>query len=417
MPGWRITATYMLATVIAGLILPRLENHYFPSAEHWMSVASAQAFLSSVTSGMMALTGIVFSLAFVAVQFASSAYSPRLVSIFARDPVMPHSLGMFVATFGYSLSTLGWVDRDGSGVVPLLSIFAVSILVTLSMFRLANLVQRMGELQITHVLRSIGKMGRESIRESLPPFESAARAGFEPPQGAARLNALGPAMQTLRYSGEPRSVIRFDIDSFVRLANDAGAVIVLECAVGDTLVEGAPLLRVHGAAQPLSENALAAPIRLGNERTTEWDPKYALRLLVDIAIRALSPAVNDPTTAVQALDYIEDLLSRIGRRELATGFASDARGELRVVFPTPTWEDYIALAFDEIRNCGADQLQVLRRMRAALSSLAASVLPERAAVVRRYLEHLDLIVERSALDADDRSAARMEDRQGIGVSR
>jgi uncharacterized membrane protein len=119
--------------------------------------------------------------------------------------------------------------------------------------------------------------------------------------------------------------------------------------VGDTVVADTTVLRVHGARAALLETDLLRFNHLGYERTAEQDPKYPIRLLVDIAIRALSPAVNDPTTAVQAIDQIEDLLHRLGRRELDAGYVRDAEGVLRLVFPMPTWNDYLTLAFHEIR--------------------------------------------------------------------
>jgi uncharacterized membrane protein len=159
-------------------------------------------------------------------------------------------------------------------------------------------------------------------------------------------------------------------------------------------------------------------VRLARERTFEQDPKYPLRLLVDIAIKALSPAINDPTTAVQAIDQIEDLLRRLGRGDLDAGYARDADGKLRLVYPMPTWEDYLTLAFDEIRQYGAASVQVMRRLRSTLIELAASLTsPERADAVRRYLAHLDLVIERSPLDDHDRITARQEDRQGLGLTR
>ena len=111
-------------------------------------------------------------------------------------------------------------------------------------------------------------------------------------------------------------------------------------------------------------------IHLGRDRTFEQDPKYPIRLLVDIAIKALSPAINDPTTAVQTIDQLEDLLHRLGRRELDTGYFGDANGILRLVIPMPTWEDYLALGFDEIRHYGVSSIQVMRRLRSALLGLA-----------------------------------------------
>lgn len=158
-------------------------------------------------------------------------------------------------------------------------------------------------------------------------------------------------------------------------------------------------------------------VRLAAERTFEQDPKYAIRLLVDIAIRALSPAVNDPTTAVQALDQIEDLLRRLGRRQLDAGRAYDETGTLRLTFPVPTWEDYLALSIDEIRQFGATSVQVMRRLRASLVGLAdGEVLETHRSAVRQYLEHLNLGIGRSSFDDQDQAAALQEDRQGLGLS-
>jgi uncharacterized membrane protein len=140
--------------------------------------------------------------------------------------------------------------------------------------------------------------------------------------------------------------------------------------------------------------------------------------LVDIAIKALSPAINDPTTAVQAIDQIEDLLHRLGRRALDAGCVKDEQGAFRLVFPTPTWEDYLTLAFDEIRQYGVSSVQVMRRLRSALVGLADSVTEaERKEVVQRYLHHLNVAVEHSTLDAEDQVMALQEDRQGLGQSR
>ena len=147
----------------------------------------------------------------------------------------------------------------------------------------------------------------------------------------------------------------------------------MACGVGDTLVQNTLLLQVHGAKTALPESDLVRGIHFGFERTAEQDPKYPIRLLVDIAIKALSAAINDPTTAVQAIDQIEDLLRRLGARDLDAGYAHDAAGNLRLIFPMPTWEDYLVLSFDEIRHYGAGSVQVMRRLRSALVGLADSV--------------------------------------------
>ena len=174
----------------------------------------------------------------------------------------------------------------------------------------------------------------------------------------------------------------------------------------------------HPCAKPLFRPSLTRVVHLATSRSFEHDPKYAIRLLGDIAIRALSPAVNDPTTAVQALDQIEDLLRRLGRRRLEAGYARDAAGKVRVTFPVPTWQDYLAQAFDEIRQFGAASIQVDRRLRAALVGLGDSInVDERRAAVQQYIDRLNLGIGQSSFDDQDRAAAEQEDRQGLGLSR
>jgi uncharacterized membrane protein len=285
------------------------------------------------------------------------------------------------------------------------------------MLLFAVLVQRLIDLQITRVLQLIGDKGREGIRDMFRQLDERPAREWKGEAGASG-GGLGPTSQVVSYSGRPRTIARLDIDALVRLGHAHGAVIEMVAAVGDTLVEGSVILRVHGAKNNLSEQDLMRPVRLESERTFEQDPKYPIRLLVDIAIKALSPAINDPTTAVQAIDQIEDLLRRLGRHDLDAGFTRDGGGALRLIVPMPTWEDYLELAFDEIRQFGIGSVQVMRRLRAALVGLAdATKVPARVEAVQRYLAHLDRAIERSALDPEDKATAREEDRQGLGLTR
>ena len=253
-----------------------------------------------------------------------------------------HALGAFAATFIYALFTLAWVDRGASGSVPLLSSSVVAIMLISSMLLFSRLVQRLTDLQINSVLHLIGDKGRDVIRGMFLGVDDAGSPKGEMTGRRPRAGGSARSPRSLTYSGEPRAIVRLDIDALVRQAQRADGVIVMTCAVGDTLVEGTPFLQVHGADGKLSENELMRAIRLERERTFEQDPKYPIRLLADIAIKALSPAINDPTTAVQTIDQIEDLLRRLGRLALDAGHAEDANGVLRLVFPMPTWEDYLS---------------------------------------------------------------------------
>jgi uncharacterized membrane protein len=413
-----IPLAYLLFGVIAGFAFPRIEYALWPGYGHGMSVATAQAYLSAVASGTMTMTAIVFSIVFLMMQFTTSAYSKRLVQLFAGHPVSMHAFGMFSATFLYALGVLLFVDRNRDGGVPLLSTQLVSVFLVLSILVLILLTRRIAVLRITYVLQYVGDRGRSVVADTLPRFDDQAAdevGGLR--KLAERLWTQTPR-QTITYEGTPRSVANFRINDCVGLAQRAGGTIVMNCAVGDTVAQGTVLIEVYGTTADIPEKALLRGIVLAPERTFLQDPKYPLRLLVDTAIMALSPAVNDPTTAVQAIDQIEDLLQRLGRRVLDAGFVKDAQGDLRLVFPMPSWEDYLSLAFDEIRLYGCDTIQVLRRMRAALIDLAESLTkPERVAAVQRYLEHLDVVVARSGLDELDKALALQPDPQGLGHTR
>jgi uncharacterized membrane protein len=146
----------------------------------------------------------------------------------------------------------------------------------------------------------------------------------------------------------------------------------------------------------------------------EQDPTFAFRILVDIAIKALSAAINDPTTAVLAIDQLHRLLRVIGLRDLRGEAARDEAGALRLVFRTPNWEDYVHLACTEIRHCGAGSIQVVRRMRSMLENLMQTLPPHRRAELRQQLELLDRTVEASYAFPEDRALARLPDPQGLG---
>jgi len=418
MPKWLIPIAYVTAALVGGAFLPRLEHHYLPDYLNDIAVNSALAFFGAIASGMMALTAIVFSIAYITVQFNAIAYSPRLALWFAEDPRIFHAMGLFMATFIYALAIMLWIDRGDGGGVPEISGFLVLALLVGSTYVFVLLVRGLSELQITNTLHFIGDRGREVIAEMYPRIDDPARLGSKAIADAAEHARRGPATQTVKYLGPPRTIARIDISALVQRAERAGAVLDIACAVGDTLVHETEVMTIHGAKAPLDQTELMQSFHLASGRTFEQDPNYALRLLVDIAIKALSAAINDPTTAVQALDQIEDLLRHLGHRELDTGYARDARGVLRVVLPMPSWEDYLRLAFDEIRQYGSGSVQVMRRLRSALTSVAEAIASEsRIASVQAYYKQLDLVISRSPLDDQDRMVASQEDRQGLGLSR
>ena len=232
----------------------------------------------------MTLSAIVFSLTFVMVQFSATAYSPRLVLWLAEDPLISHALGVFTATFLYAIAALAWVDRDNGNGVPILSAAVVVLCLVASIAMFIALVKRIALLQVNRMLTFTGDQGRRVIATVYRD------CGADAPESAAHDAAAGPPTQVLAHRGRPQAIQAIDGPALVTLARGADARIDVTVAVGDTVMESTPLLRVYGGTRPIDERALRTAITLGHQRTFEQDPQYAVRLLVDIAIRALSPA-------------------------------------------------------------------------------------------------------------------------------
>jgi uncharacterized membrane protein len=408
---WLVPMIYAVTAIVAGMVLPRLENLFFPHLKAELSIDSAIALYSSIASGMMALTGIVFSLTFLMVQFSATAYSPRLVMWIARDPILSHALGVFSATFLYAIAALSWLDRGNSRKVLFISAWAVIALLLASVGMFITLIQRVGLLQINRMLLFIANQGRGVIDKLYGQLDLPSSK----PQAPSKIKAM--PLQILLHRGRPQSLQEINVEKLVNIAHQHDARIEVVAAVGDTALEGTALIHVFGGDGQIPEMELHNTLELGDERTFAQDPKYAIRLLVDIAIRALSPAVNDPTTAVQALDQIGDLLSRLGQRRLEIGEFRDTAGSLRVVAEFPSWDDFLHLGFEEILAYGAKSVQIMRRMKALVADLLIVLPPKRHTALRYWRERLQTSIGRSFEDAEEKISASAEDRQGLGITR
>ncbi|MBD3318016.1 MAG: DUF2254 domain-containing protein, partial [Chitinivibrionales bacterium] len=348
------------------------------------------------------------------VQFGSASYSPRITRIFAQARVLRHSLGIFTGTFLYSLMAMRMIGMEQTEQVSGLTIWLGFLWLLGSVAILAKLVSVFTTLTVTNVLSALGKVGRTAVAGVYPPFVSAETRHSHPQTVSEKDNDGDTPVHHLIYNGDPGYVVAYNTGVLVAYAAETGTLIELPYAVGDALKDGAPMALIRGRKAAVSRARIYAGIMLGRERAFHNDPKYAIRLLVDTAIRALSPAVNDPTTAVQALDHIESLLKRLGNSNLKIGEAWDASGVLRVVCKVPTWEDYLQLGLSEIMQYGATSIQVERRLEALFRFLQDAVPPERAEAVARFSEHRRSLAASSFGDKTFREWAAMADREGIG---
>lgn len=407
---WYVPALYILGAVILSRLVPLLPDGLLGRSPLF-SHDTSTTLLSAISTGMISFTGFIFSMIFVMIQFGNTTYSPRLATFFLHDRVTRNALGMFIATFIYALLTLSTTDQliNGDKMDYAIILVLAGLLGSMGMF--LGLIQRLSLLQVTNILAEIGNQAREVIDSVYPhPYDDTVDAS---PHKEVDLPEIA---QVVHYHGGPAILQQIYLDTLLRLAGKLNAVIEVEYAVGDTVADNAHLLTVYGGKRPIRKGEVKRLVHFGGQRNIEDDPKYALRLIVDIALRALSAAINDPATAVQALDQLDDLLRRLGRRRLGSDEIFDAAGDLRVVYPAPEWEDFLSLAIDEVRYYGANSLQVMRRLRALLEDLQEALPESRQQAVQSHLSHVDQSILQH-FDAIDRRQAQQSDRQGIGVSR
>jgi uncharacterized membrane protein len=310
--------------------------------------------LGTVAASMVSLAALVLTITMVVVQLAMGQFSPRIVQRILQDKPSQLAIGVFVGTFAHAMLTLREVQTEGQGVVPGVAVVVAFVLVIISIMVLVWYVHHIGRsLRVSALIEFVGADTRKLLDTNYA--DEGASPQFERP--------------TLQA---PRSgvVTRVNHSALVRIAEAGNCVLTLRPALGEFVPAGAPLFEIAGAADRINVSAALRSVELGLERTLDQDMAYGLRMLVDIAERSLSDGpFLDPTTAVQAIDRLHDCLRQLAPRPFPDGRHRDKNGEVRLLVPSMAWEDYVHLAFDEIRMAGAGSPQVARRLRAALEDL------------------------------------------------
>jgi uncharacterized membrane protein len=344
----------------------------------------------------------------VALQLASQQFSPRVMRTFFRDRGTKVALGVFLSTTVYALLVLRKVvpeDEASVGFVPEISVTVGFGLMLASLVAFLYYLNHVAHsIRAVHIMESVAAETRTAIR-SLYVVDG--------PLAADEWPLRAPDL-VLASEQPPGSVVSIDADDLVALAERHRVQIRLVPHIGDYLPSNAPIAQVwadDAATTPQIEaGEVVELIGLGRERTMHQDVAFGFRQLVDMAAKALSPGINDPTTAVQVVDRLHDLLRRLADLDDPCAVHRDERGRPRLDSPVHRWDDYIHLACDEIRRYGTDSLQVHQRLRGMLDDLAhaveASGRPERRAVLEQQRALLERAARRAFEDEDDLRAAR-----------
>lgn len=367
-----------------------------------------------VAAAMLTFLGVVFSTTVVAVQLASSQYSPRIVRVFVRSRLTQATLGVFLATFVFSVNTLVGTRQALRPEVPAvtLAVLYLLVLATVAMF-IAYIHGIVRLLRVQYLLRLTARHSHPALEAAFPPAAAYVDVSAPPSDGAVReVRTSGPAQG--HRSGARRVLQAVDVAGLADLALQHACWIELAIAVGEHAGPRTVVARVHGAdPEAVTDRALHANLLFGGERTVLQDPAFGLRQLVDTAGRALSPAINDPTTGVQALLRVGDLLARIADRPDPTGWYTAEDGSVRVRLVEDDFERLARLGFTEILRYGSDSPQVVRALLAAYDDLESMVTPDRVPLV--------IALRAQCLEASGASMppafaelARQPDRQGLG---
>jgi uncharacterized membrane protein len=367
----------------------------------------AVALMDYVIGSASGFTVFTFGSLLVAIQVASGQLTPRIIATaLLRDQALRRAVGVFV----YSLTLAVSIKVRINNNVPdtLISIAGILGLLNVVVFLfLIDYAARL--LRPVTIVSRIAEAGFKVIAGVYPEMHPAV-PGPPPPT-----DLLGRAERTIPRRGNSGIVIAVNLRALVVEARRADAVIELVPSVGDFVAQNEPLFHVYGAgAARIDERRLQGQVAFGRERTLEQDSAFAFRVIVDIAIKALSPAINDPTTAVLAIDQLYRLLRTVAGRKLHDERILDAEGRLRMIFHTPNWSDFVHLTFSEIRHYGAGNLQIARRLRAMIETLLNTVPASRLPPLREELALLDRTIETLYAFPEELALARIPDTQGLG---
>jgi len=431
---WVVPVIALIAAIILKRLSERLggwmvnQGFYdLKTGFYALTAPEAHSVLDRIFTLSLSCLVFTFGSLLVAIQVAGGQYTPRIIATtLLRDNVIRWIVGLFVFT-------MLWVNRTmlQLGNIPdvpqfqvflgiifgLISIVAFMVLIDYSakLLRPVSLVRRVAEHGL-EVIESVYPNPTMNVAEPARKrtWEFLSWGSRRAPLHAQPDLKRGSPDRIIYHSGKSGIVLAVNLRGLVAEAERADSIIEFAPQIGDFVAVGEPLLYLYGNAGTVDDRTLLALIALGSERTMEQDPMFSFRIEVDIALKALSPAINDPTTAVLAIDQLHRLLRKVGERSLHGHEITDSAGRPRVIFRTPNWEDFVHITFTEIRQFGAGSIQIARRLRAMVINLTQNLPEHRHSALHEELDLLDRAIAQHLMYPEDLALARIPDSQGLG---
>ena len=406
---WIVPFLSILAVLISVPIL-RVLDAWLQWDMMSLGVEGSKSMYQTVLTLNMSFLIFTFGSLLVAIQIAGGQLTPRVIATtLLRDNVVRYSVGLFVFALIFSVMALNRMEDKVHDLVTFLTgcLGVATIVVFLFLIDYAARL-----LRPVSILARVAQGGLQVIAAVYPD-----PVAGDADESSALDGVREDPTRVVAHTGRSEIVLAVDLETVMREARRTSGVVEFRPHVGDFLATDQPLFALYGGATEIDDGTLREAVAFGPERTMEQDPLFAFRIMVDIALKALSPAINDPTTGTLAVDQIHRLLRVVGRRRLRSAILTDGLGQPRVIYHTPNWEDFIHLSCTEIRHCGANNVQIARRLRAMFDNLLVALPRHRHQAVKDERDRLDQAIKALYPIPADLALASAPDPQGIGGSR
>lgn len=370
---WFLPSVVTIASLVLGVVLTQIDRLY-PDVALALAFTGgadgARGILVAVAGSMITVVSVTFSVTIVALTVSSQHFGPRLLNSFMRDKAAQLVLGTFIGTFAYCLVVLRTVQGEGDGYARFVPHLAVTMALVLTLISVGTLIYYVhhvsSSLQVSEIAAGVTRDFEAAIDRMYPEKSGSAPAEPQlmppsPPPGAVRIPA--------RVSGYLQEV---DGERLLRVTEDEDVTVWMRAAPGEFVTEGGTLAAVHPA--PADRDAFSARLHavlvIGNDRTARQDVGFAVQQLVEVALHALSPGMNEPFTAITCIDRLGQGLSKLAGRSLPDARRLDGQGRLRIVAPPQTFEQTLRDAIGPIRRHAKGDAYICERLLQVLATVS-----------------------------------------------